>query len=79
MVALALAMTGFGLFLLLIAVIVVNAQRRSRSQLGRLQDQVGRVEQAQLSPAQKAANQKAIEAIEAQKREIHGRFDSGGC
>ena len=79
MLWLALAMACFGLFLLVMAAMVVISQRRNRSQLGRLQHQVDRVGDAQLSPAQKVARQRAIEAVEAQKREIHGRYNSDGC
>ncbi len=77
--SLAMTMLLFGLFVLLGAVVLMNSQRRSRLHLRRLRTQVERTEDALRTPQEREARRRATEAIEAEKREIHGRFDSGGC
>lgn len=69
----------FGLLILAVAVLVTGGQRKNRRQLRRLNDEVERLNRQLQTPEERAAAARRIEAIEAEKREIHGRFDSGGC
>lgn len=75
----AIAFAGFGLLLVTVAILVSNSQRKNRLQLRRLQDEVERMTDQLRTQEERDAAARRLEAIEAEKREIHGRFDSGGC
>ncbi len=69
----------FALLLLVVAILVSNGQRKNRRQLRRLQDEIERMTDQLKTEEEREAAARRLEAIEAEKREIHGRFDSGGC
>lgn len=75
----AIAFAGFGLLLVTVGILVSNSQRKNRLQLRRLQDEVERMTDQLRTQEERDAAARRLEAIEAEKREIHGRFDSGGC
>lgn len=79
LLAIAVIFVVFGLLILLVAGLVTSSQRKNRRQLRRLNDEVERLTRQLQTPEERAAAARRIEAIEAEKREIHGRFDSGGC
>jgi len=75
----AIVFGAFGLLLVIVAVLVSNGQRKNRRQLRRLKDEVERMTDQLRTQEERDAEARRLEAIEAEKREIHGRFDSGGC
>jgi hypothetical protein len=75
---LAIIMAGFGVFLIVIASLLSGSARRRRQAVRRLGDEVEQVTDLLRSPSEKAARKRAFDRIEAQKRVLHGLFDSGG-
>jgi hypothetical protein len=75
---LALAFGGFGLLLLGVAVLVLTSLRKNQLQLRILGREVAVMTDRLRTPEQRAELTRRIEAIEAQKRQIHGRFDADG-
>jgi len=68
-----------GLLALLIVLAVSSGQRKNRRRLRELQEEVERLNHHLQTPEERDAAARRLEAIEAEKRRIHGRFDSGGC
>lgn len=75
----AIVFGAFGLLLLVVAILVSNSQRKNRLQLRRLKDEVERMTDQLRTQEERDAEARRRQVIEAEKREIHGRFDSGGC
>ncbi len=69
---------AFGLLLVVVAILVTNSQRKNRLQIRRLKDEVERMTDQLRTEEEREAEARRIEAIEAEKREIHGRFDNAG-
>lgn len=76
---LAASFGGIGLLLLASATLVLNSQRKNRLQIHRLNEEVERVVDRLRTPQERAAEAQRLEGVEARKRVVHGRFDSGGC
>lgn len=74
-----LVFIAFCVLVLITAVVVSNGQRKNRRHLRSLKGEVQRLNHQLRTPEERAAEARRIEAIEAEKRRIHGRFDSGGC